>query len=124
MLHNPTYYTSYQQSAISQFTIEQHRCWLHAALLLNCDTHRARCACDDLLGTLDVDRVQILQLGLGDLAQLASRDCSGACAARRARTFLDPGSLSQQVGCRGVLVTKLKERSEYTVISTGIMVPT
>src|SRR5687767_2691073 len=46
-------------------------------------THRARGALDDLGGGLDVVRVEVLHLLLGDLAQLAAGDLAGAVAAGR-----------------------------------------
>src|SRR5690349_20300845 len=51
--------------------------------------HRARGALDDLGGGLDVVRVEVLHLLLGDLAQLAAGDLAGAFAAGLVRARLD-----------------------------------
>src|SRR3954447_18996496 len=55
------------------------------------DPHRAGGAGDDLRGGLDVVGVEVLHLGLRDLASLVARDRRDLGLVRRRRALLDPG---------------------------------
>src|SRR3954454_3584151 len=65
--------------------------------------HRAGGALDDAAGGLDVDRVEVLHLLLGDLAQLGAGDLAGAVAAGRLGARLDVERLLDEEAGRGRL---------------------
>src|SRR5437588_6533401 len=69
-------------------------------LVLDRDAHRPGGAGDDLLGLLDVVRVEVGHLLLGDLAQLRLADRTDLVALRDAGALLYARSLDQQAGGR------------------------
>src|SRR5689334_1480473 len=62
------------------------------------DAHRARGAFNDALRSLDARRIEVLHLGLGDLAQLRLGDLPDLRLVRRRGAFSYPCGLLEQVG--------------------------
>src|SRR5512132_1406432 len=74
--------------------------------------HRPRGAFDDLHRLLDVTRVQILELRLGDRADLIAREPADFLAVRLSRSLGDPERLLDQHGRR----RRLRDEGERTVL--------
>jgi hypothetical protein len=69
--------------------------------------------------SLDVDGVEILHLGLGDLAHLLARHRAHLVAVGLPDPFGTPAARSSRSFAGGVLVTKVKGAVGIDVISTG-----
>ena len=95
-----------------------------APLQVHLHAHRARRARDDQRGLVDVARVQILELRLGDLS------APGRCESRptlsrfgSAEPFSSRSASLIRTAAGGVFVMNVNERSSKTVISTGVIRP-
>src|SRR3989344_2704683 len=75
-------------------------CFAMVLGLLDLQAHRARGALDDLGGLLEIVRVQVLHLLLGDLTQLGAGDLAGAVAAGRLGARLQADRLLDVEGRR------------------------
>src|SRR3954462_5453298 len=75
-------------------------------------THRARSALDDLHRLVDVVRVQVGHLGLGDLPHLVAADRADLLAVGLARALREPDRLLDQDGGRG----RLRDEGEGPVL--------
>ncbi len=61
--------------------------------------HASGTAFDDLHSGVHVERVQVLDLGFCDLADLGALDAADHLKTRGTGTLLDSGSLAQKVRC-------------------------
>ena len=77
---------------------------------------------DDAHRLLDVARIQVLELRLGDLPHLIARQHAHLLAVRLRRA-LSSRSASLMSTAGGVFVMNVNERSSKTVISTGMIRP-
>ena len=75
------------------------------------NTHGTGSAGDHAHGGLDVGRIQVGHLGLGDLADIFLADGGDLGLVGSAGAAVQTGSLQNQQGGGGVLVMKVKERS-------------
>src|SRR3954469_10870098 len=82
------------------------------ASALDGDAHRARRARDDLGGLLDVVRVEVLELRLGDLADLRGGEPADLGLVRLAGALGHAGGLLDELGGRG----RLGDEGEGTVL--------
>jgi hypothetical protein len=73
---------------------------LRCVLRQTCDAHRAGGAGDDLHRAVDVVGVEVLHLGLGDLADLVPGQLADLDLVRLAGALLDAGGLLDQLGGR------------------------
>src|SRR5262245_2471540 len=95
------------------------------------DAHAPGGALDDLRGRLEVIRVQVGHLDLGDLADLLLRDASDDFAPGLARTLLDAGRLAEEVRRRrrledererAILVDRDLGRNDLAALVLGLLV--
>ena len=75
---------------------------------------------DDVHRGVDVVGVQVGHLGLGDLLDLGLADLADGLQRVAGALLQAGGLLGMSLAAGGVLVMKSKDRSSYTVISTGI----
>src|SRR5215207_2608771 len=85
-------------------------CWLD-----DLDAHRAGSALDLLHRSLDVVRVEVGHLRLGDLADLVAADAADHLALRGLGALLDAGSLAEQVRSG----RRLEDEAERAVLVDG-----
>ena len=92
-------------------------------LLADDNAHAAAGARDHAHGRLDVRAVEVGHLLLSDLADVFLADGGDLVALRHAGSGLDAASLLDEQGGRRSLGDEVKLRSEYTVMTTGIIMP-
>ena len=85
------------------------------------DTHRAASATNLALSSFQGVYVQIGQLGLSDLGDLSLGDGANLLLVGTPEPDSRPMAFMTSRGVGGVLVMKVKERSAYTVMTTGIL---
>ena len=87
---------------------------------LHVNAHAARAARDRAHRSLEIGRRQIRLLDLGDLLELRTRDLADLVRVGCAAALFDPLALRMSTAAGGVFMMKVKLRSEYAVITTGI----
>ncbi len=90
---------------------------------LDVNAHAARAARDGSHGCLEISRRQIRHLRLGDLFQLGAGNLANLDGVRHRTALFDLRRFPQQNRSRRRLFMKVKLRSLYTVITTGIGMP-